>query len=166
MHSHLLFAALALFAAAPTQSSIDESTLTSGPSAVSGPHGPAHGSFTLPTPSGPGALHGHLFSPGGVALFAVHAHVSLGGAGPFDGRIDGVLVRLVGPHPGPIAQVHGPWNIATSQPGDFRLHVIVPGDPTHGIPPNLIGRIEGHFMDPNGPLPPGGAFHAHWALHP
>jgi hypothetical protein len=76
-----------------------------------------------------------------------------------------VLVRLVGPNPGPVAQVHGLWKFGT-QPdaGVFRLHVIAPGDPNHNIPPHLVGRIQGHFVDPNGPLPPGGGFHGMWAF--
>jgi len=166
MHTPLLVAALALFAASPAHTSNDTRSGTGSYSGVQGPHGPAHGHFKLPTALAPGAMHGRLFAPGGTPLFEVHAQVSLGGAGAFDGRIDGVLVRLVGPNPGPVAEVHGPWDLATAQAGDFRLHVIVPGDPQLGIPPDLIGRIQGRFFDPNGPLPPGGAFQAHWALQP
>lgn len=166
MQAPLLIAALALVAASPTHTSIDPASGLGSYSGAPGPNGPAHGHFTLPTAQGPGAMHGRLFGPGGMPLFEVHAHVSLGAAGSFDGRIDGVLVRLAGPNPGPIAQVHGPWDLATAQTGEFRLHVFIPGDPALGIPPDEIGRIQGRFLDPNGPLPPGGAFKAHWALHP
>jgi hypothetical protein len=164
MQIPIVLAALALFVSSPSPTDAVGGPTQSA--ATSGLSGPAHGSFTLPTPAGPGDLRGRLFGPGGTALFEVRGHVTPSVSSPLEGRIDGVLFRLVGPNPGPIAEVHGPWRYSPSQPGDFRLHVIRPGNPSQGIPPELIGRIQGRFLEPNGPLPPGGAFHAHWALHP
>jgi hypothetical protein len=166
----LLVSALALVALPQAPSAAPALAGSSGgqPQFLSGPHGPAHGHFSLPSPAAPGALHGLLIGPFGTPLFAVHAHVTAGNApAGFDGRVDGMLVRLVGPNPGPVAEVHGAWRLgAQPNAGVFRVHVIVPGDPQNGIPPNLIGRIQGHFLDANGPPPPAGGFHGHWALHP
>jgi hypothetical protein len=162
----LLVSVLALIAVpsqAPTQAT---PTSPGQPQSLLGPHGHAHGHFALPSSTAPGAVHGRLFGLGGTALFEVHAHVTAGNApAGFDGRIDGVLVRLVGPNPGPVAQVHGLWKLgAQPNAGAFRLKVIAPGDPQAGIPPHQVGRIDGHFVDPNGPPPPAGGFHGFWAL--
>lgn len=160
LQSLLITAALAL-GGAPGE--IPEST-NSGLNllAPGNPHGPAGGSWELPTPAGPGAIHGLLRAPNGTPLFAIHGHISLGGPGPGTGVIHGVLVRLVGPNPGPVAQVHGPWLFDPNGPDRFAVKFVIPAG--GGNPPQLIGAMHGVWVDPFGPLPPAGAFQGVWHL--
>jgi hypothetical protein len=160
--SLMLLAALQLGGAGSATPTDNSATTTAR--SMQGAHGPAAGSFELPTPQGPGSMHGLLRGPFGVPLFAVHAHVVPGGPLPGTGDLHGVLVLLVGPNPGPIAQVHGHWRFDPNGPDEFVAAFIVPGDPSTGAPPHQIGGMRGRFLEPNGPLPPAGHFRGVWHL--
>ncbi|HUR28025.1 MAG TPA: hypothetical protein VM509_07555 [Planctomycetota bacterium] len=123
-------------------------------------HGPAAGHWRLPDAAGPGEMLGRLFSPTGVALMEVHAQILPPPTGSAIGQIDGIVTKLVGANPGPIGEFHGQWRSNTLETGDFIGQIIRPGQ--NGNPPVLLGRVRGHFLDPQGPALPDAHFHGRW----
>jgi hypothetical protein len=159
----LLFALLQ----SPTGGVAVAPTTSSSPAQMqTGVGGTSTGTWELPTAAGAGQMHGVLTAPDGTALFAVHAQVLPGGPLPGSGNLRGVLVRLVGPNPGPVAELVGHWRVDPNAPDQFVAKFIRPGDPAQSIPPQLIGGMHGRFVDPQGPLPPAGVFHALWHVSP
>ncbi|MEO6710705.1 MAG: hypothetical protein ABIP42_14080 [Planctomycetota bacterium] len=127
-------------------------------------HGQALGHWRLPDTAGPGMMVGRFFSQQGVALLEVHAQVLAPLPGETAGQLQGVVSTLVGPHPGPIGELRGHWIASTIEAGAFKAHIVRPAH--GGSPAQVIGALNGQFLDPQGPLPPGGQFHGHWLLNP
>jgi len=138
---------------------------TAGPMALSGSghHGPAAGQFSVPGPSGPGQMLGVMRAPNGTVLFHIQAHVNASTTSPAEGTLDGVIVRVAGPNPGPFALLHGVWKHDPVHGDRFHGMILRPPSPAHPTP-TPIGTIKGQWYDPDGPQPQVGHFLGAWRI--
>ena len=164
--------ALALSLSAPSDAHLSPPSSDTGQEQAIPLHGGARGLWSLPGPLGPGRMRGLLRGPFGIPLFQVEAYVVPDGSPGPSGELHGVVKALHGPNQGPVAALRGRWQVGGQGPGGHALHgafaavIVVPGDPSTGTPPTPIGNLVGGFVDPLGPLPPGGLFQGFWVIQP
>ena len=111
----------------------------------SGPtHGPASGSWNLPSPNGAGHMRGLLQTRGGRDVFRVTAKVERDASGKPGGTLTGILEVVSGPNKGAKLRLEGHWTPTSRGEGKFKGKAV--GRKTSGGKRAVVG-ISGKFHD-------------------